>query len=396
MQQDLSDDEDDESHYFSSTAPMSPLTPSGSRSQRRQPGSDRRSSGYTPQARSSLHQLTIKNPASLMDALQSLWATSGPASIWKGANSTFIYSVLLKTFDSFFRGLFSAILGLPDDGTAADLLTSVSPGATLAVSVAASALSALLLAPVDTTRTLLILTPLTQAPRSLLRAIRTLPDPFYMIPPHLVPITFLHSTLPNFISTATPLFLKQYLNLDPMLNPSSWSVCTFIAAGAELGIRFPLETVLRRAQIATFLSPSLRGRASSYDTLPMHRPKTPSRDTSSKPVQTIIPVSHSYRGIVGTMWSIIYEEGTTPIRFPSATEKQPSNMQRKKKGQGVEGLYRGWRVGMWGLIGVWGAGFMGAVAGGSTDIDAGGVPSTGVGMGAAGVGSRAGGGGGRF
>lgn len=29
--------------------------------------------------------------------------------------------------------------------------------------------------------------------------------------------------------------------------------------------------------------------------------------------------------------------------------------QAGKKGQGVAGLWRGWRVGMWGLIGVWGA-----------------------------------------
>jgi fusion and transport protein UGO1 len=32
--------------------------------------------------------------------------------------------------------------------------------------------------------------------------------------------------------------------------------------------------------------------------------------------------------------------------------------RRKRKGQGVEGLYRGWRVGLWGLVGVWGASFV--------------------------------------
>jgi fusion and transport protein UGO1 len=30
-----------------------------------------------------------------------------------------------------------------------------------------------------------------------------------------------------------------------------------------------------------------------------------------------------------------------------------------KKGQGLEGLWRGWRVGMWGLVGVWGASAIG-------------------------------------
>lgn len=36
---------------------------------------------------------------------------------------------------------------------------------------------------------------------------------------------------------------------------------------------------------------------------------------------------------------------------------------RRRKGQGVEGLYRGWRVGMWGLVGIWGTGFLGGLSG---------------------------------
>lgn len=29
--------------------------------------------------------------------------------------------------------------------------------------------------------------------------------------------------------------------------------------------------------------------------------------------------------------------------------------ERRKQGQGMQGLWRGWRVGMWGLVGMWGA-----------------------------------------
>jgi len=36
---------------------------------------------------------------------------------------------------------------------------------------------------------------------------------------------------------------------------------------------------------------------------------------------------------------------------------------QRRKGQGVEGLFRGWRVGMWGLVGVWGAATLGGVGG---------------------------------
>lgn len=35
--------------------------------------------------------------------------------------------------------------------------------------------------------------------------------------------------------------------------------------------------------------------------------------------------------------------------------------RRVRKGQGIEGLYRGWRVGMWGLVGVWGASYIGGM-----------------------------------
>jgi mitochondrial fusion and transport protein UGO1 len=31
----------------------------------------------------------------------------------------------------------------------------------------------------------------------------------------------------------------------------------------------------------------------------------------------------------------------------------------------VEGLYRGWRLGLWSLVGVWGAGFIGGLQGGA-------------------------------
>lgn len=65
-----------------------------------------------------------------------------------------------------------------------------------------------------------------------------------------------------------------------------------------------------------------------------------------------------YKGIVGTMWSIVREEGTSvheiaPGGAPAKAAKKGKKPQRK--GQGVEGLWRGWRVGMWGLAGVWGA-----------------------------------------
>jgi mitochondrial fusion and transport protein UGO1 len=63
-----------------------------------------------------------------------------------------------------------------------------------------------------------------------------------------------------------------------------------------------------------------------------------------------------YRGVIGTMWSIVREEGSpNQGTLVDATGKSAKGRKRAgQKGQGVEGLWRGWRVGMWGLVGVCG------------------------------------------
>lgn len=301
-----------------------------------------------------------------MEVLSQLWTTSGPTSPWKATNATFIYSLLLPTLNTFIRSLLSAIVGLPEEDIAssmtADILTSTSPFATLVLSFISSSLSAMLLSPIDTARTFLILTPATHGPRSLLRAIRQLPTPNCTIPSHLIPITILHSSLPNFITTTTPLFLKSYLSIDPVVNPSMWSLFAFVGSGLELAVRFPLETVLRRAQIASYTSPSIRQK---YAVTSRSNSSAAAEETSA--VETIVPVPQTYRGIVGTMWGIVYEEGvSTPSSEAERALGKPISL-KKRSGQGINGLYRGWRIGMWGIAGIWGAGLLGSMGGGGDE-----------------------------
>lgn len=366
-----SESSDDESTYFTSAAPSTP-TPTTPRSRRgRQRITDR--SGYIradDASPSSNNALKLRNPDSLMEVLSQLWTTSGPISPWKASNATFIYSLLFPTLNTFIRSLLSAIVGLPEEdiasSMAADILTVPSPLATLILSFISSSFSAIILSPIDTARTFLMLIPATHGPRSLIRAIRQLPTPNCTIPPHLVPITVLHSSLPNLIMTSTPLFLKSYLSIDPLLNPSMWNLFTFLSSGLELAVRFPLETVLRRAQIATYTSLSLRQKSSGGSI------RAASIDASD--VETIVPTPRTYRGIVGTMWHIVHEEGVSST--PSDAERarqvlgKPAaqrQMQKRKQGQGIQGLYRGWRIGMWGIAGIWGSSLLGGVAGGSED-----------------------------
>lgn len=316
------------------------------------------------------HALTLKNPNSLMDVLSQLWTNSGPTSPWKASNATFIYSLLLPTLNTFIRSLLSAIVGLPEEDVSSsmadDILTATSPLATLALSFISSSLSAMVLSPIDTARTFLMLTPATHGPRSLIRAIRQLPTPNCTIPPHLVPITILHSSLPGFITTSIPLVLKSYLSIDPILNPTVWSLFSFLNSGLELAVRFPLETVLRRAQIASYTSLSLRQKASGGSS------GAASIDASD--VETIIPTPRTYRGIVGTMWHIVHEEGVSST--PSGSEEArialgkpiyQEHLQKRQQGQGIPGLYRGWRMGMWGIAGIWGSSLLGGVVGGGEE-----------------------------
>ena len=127
-----------------------------------------------------------------------------------------------------------------------------------------------------------------------------------------------------------------------------YSLATFVGQTFELVVKLPIETVLRRGQMAVVRSTS-RG----------------------KEMQTIVEVG-PYRGLFGTMHSIIYEEGERgpPAELVKGTAGAPAmtmarigQERKKRKGQGFEGLWRGWRVGMWGLVGVWGAATLGGVGG---------------------------------
>lgn len=133
-----------------------------------------------------------------------------------------------------------------------------------------------------------------------------------------------------------------------------YSIATFISQTFELGVRLPLETVLRRGQIAV---------ASA------HTPTSPLSLIPHTKIQTVVPVG-PYKGIAGTVYHIIFEEGSRGHQTPEIVRGtggvpalRAGTSGKSKKGQGIEGLWRGWRVGMWGLVGVWGAALVGAGGG---------------------------------
>lgn len=147
------------------------------------------------------------------------------------------------------------------------------------------------------------------------------------------------------MSASAPLLLRYKLGIDPLFTPNLYAIGVFVAQIGELAVKLPVETVLRRAQMAI-----------SCGAL------------AAKQTPTVVRIG-PYRGLIGTMRSIIYEEGESGGKARPSREGKGSSISKKSvfghrkegRGQGIEGLWRGWRVGMWGLVGVWGAAIVGGV-----------------------------------
>ena len=91
--------------------------------------------------------------------LNALWTKEGAWGIWKvihsfndllisGSNSTFAYSMLFDGIETWLSSLLAATFALPDP-TLFDILDSPTPGVSLAAALTATAITALILAPID-------------------------------------------------------------------------------------------------------------------------------------------------------------------------------------------------------------------------------------------------------
>lgn len=135
--------------------------------------------------------------------------------------------------------------------------------------------------------------------------------------------------------------------IDSQASPTTFSLVKFFASSTAIFIKLPLETALRRGHMAVLSSTNyvqaLGGKEQKLD--------------------TIVPVG-KYDGVFGTMFYIMREEGQREIVNKASTAKKNKAKARTtlpvyKKGQGVEGLWRGWKVNWWGLVGLWAASVFG-------------------------------------
>lgn len=181
-----SEEEDDEMSYFTSTVPETRQYDSRAESPARRSGSSRGSDSRSRRRRSGgpqeepqylSHKLELRRPDSLTEVISQLWTREGAWGIWKGTNVTFLHNLLLRTIETWMRGMLCAVVNLPDPspGTVGvggvvgglDILDSPSPMASLGVTVAAAGLAGLVLVPLDVARTRYVLLQVTY-PRTII------------------------------------------------------------------------------------------------------------------------------------------------------------------------------------------------------------------------------------
>jgi len=97
-----------------------------------------------------------------MEVVSQEWTKEGAWGVWKGTNTTFVYTILVKTVESWSRGLIAALMNVPDPGAlnglgpAVDIIDASYPWASLGVAVAAAVATGLILSPLDLVRTKLV------------------------------------------------------------------------------------------------------------------------------------------------------------------------------------------------------------------------------------------------
>ncbi|KHO01405.1 Mitochondrial carrier domain protein [Metarhizium album ARSEF 1941] len=346
-----SDSEGDEPAFFTSNAPGTP-TPSYSRRLGSHRAPSPRQSQVPKRPMVPEHYLAIRKPDSILDVIAQLWQKDGAWGVWKGSNATFLYSVLQSLLENWSRSFVSAIFNVPDLGVKDDIdrlidIASPYPWASLFVAATAAVATGVLLSPLDLVRTRLIMTPVSKGQRRTLANLRDLPS--YLCPSAIALPTVLNSLIHPLLTLSTPLVLRTRFLIDSQASPMTFSVAKFFASSAAILIKLPIETTLRRGQMAVLSSPAYT--------------KALGGGTEQK-LDTIVPIGR-YNGIIGTMYHITSEEGSreNPALSKAVARKgkaknktsQPSRI----KGQGLQGLWRGWKVNWWGLVGLWTANVVG-------------------------------------
>jgi fusion and transport protein UGO1 len=160
------------------------------------------------------------------------------------------------------------------------------------------------------------------------------------------------------LTLSTPLVLRTRFLISQELSPITFSVAKFCSSSVALFIKLPLETVLRRGQVSVLSSPSY---VRAFETAAVAKGKGQRLGSGSSDVlETIVPAGR-FDGVFGTMQTIVSHEGTQNVKGAAAGKNKGKKSVSEtvyRRGQGLEGLWRGWKVSWWGLVGLWTAGVL--------------------------------------
>lgn len=305
-------DDDDEVYYFQSKDEDSELL------RRRTRTIKRRSPTKTTTTAASSKKVINKNhirPVSLntVDIMSSLLSQEGTRGLWRATNATFILNALSSTLEAWITGFISPFLQIPDPFFV-DVAHSPEPTTTLALSITASLLTGLILAPLDLIRTKLVVTSINHNERSIRNSIKNLR--YFTCPISLIIPTILNSLANNVFKKLTPYLLFVKFGIDAYGSPIWYSTISLFSNIVELFVRLPVETLLRRAQVSFLLKRSENGNVMKIEN-----------------EDQLIVGFGGYSGLFKTFYDIYHSSG---------------------ENSGFEGLFRGWRVGLLKILGSWG------------------------------------------
>lgn len=255
-------------------------------------------------------------PVSLntVDVMSAVLSQEGARGLWRATNTGFVHNALTATMEAWFTGLISPFLHIPDPFFV-DVTHSPDPTSTLLLSVTASILTGLILAPLDLIRTRLIVTHIAGSERSLRNSIKNLK--FLTCPVSLILPTVMYSVANSIFKKLTPFVLFVKFGIDSYSYPTLYGTVNLVSSIIELFVKLPLETLLRRAQMSYLLKNS----DSSSNPLKIH------------PSESLVVKFGGYSGVHRTLYDIYTFKG---------------------ENGGIEGLFRGWRVGLLNILGSWG------------------------------------------
>ncbi len=118
-------------------------------------------------------------------------------------------------------------------------------------------------------------------------------------------------------------------------NPTTLSLAKFCTSSVALFVKLPLETVLRRGQVAVLSTPAYVRAVEQPATA-----KGQGKDDNTERRQATAPTTMEtivrpgkFNGVLGTMYSIVTEEGSRPPEGKAKRQDFPRREERQKQGR---------------------------------------------------------------